>query len=179
VKELARGYKLPVFERDESQEICFIKSKRYGDFLNKHLKLISGDIVNLVGDKIGRHQGLPLYTIGQRREIGIGGTGPYYVVGTDFKNNKLIVSNNSDDPALYSKELIAEKVNWIAGEKPKLPLKIKAKVRYRSKEATATVNQENKDKFKVIFKNSQRAIMPGQSVVFYLKDEVLGGGVID
>ena len=178
VRELARGYKLPVLERDESQEVCFIKSKRYGDFLKKHLKLISGDIVNLAGDKIGRHQGLPLYTIGQRREIGIGGTGPYYVVGTDFENNKLIVSNDADDPALYSKELMAEKVNWIAGEIPKPPLKIKAKIRYRSKEVSATVNQENKDKYKVIFKTSQRAITPGQSVVFYLKDEVLGGGII-
>ena len=178
VRQLAEKYKLPVLERDESQEICFIKNKKYGDFLKKYLKLIPGDIVDIAGKKIGRHQGLPLYTIGQRREIGIGGTGPYYAVGMDFENNKLIVSDNFDDPALYSKELTAKKVNWIAGEAPKLSLKIKAKIRYRSKEAAVVIEQEDKNKYQVTFKTPQRAITPGQSVVFYLRDEVLGGGVI-
>jgi len=178
VKELAEKYKLPVLERDESQEVCFIKSKRYGDFLKKYLELTPGDIIDTDGNKIGRHQGLPLYTIGQRRDIGIGGTGPYYVVKIDFGNNKLTVSDNFSDPALYSKKLTVEEVNWIAGEDPKLPLKVKAKIRYRSGEASAVINQESKNKYQITFKIPQRAIMPGQSAVFYSGDEVVGGGVI-
>jgi len=178
VRRLAEKYELPILEGDESQEICFIESKRYRDFLKKRLKLVPGDIVDADNDKIGHHQGLPLYTIGQRRDIGIGGTGPYYVVKIDFGNNKLTVSDNFSDPALYSKKLIAEEVNWIAGKEPKLPLKVKAKIRYRSKEALATVRRDDKNKYQITFKTPQRAITPGQSAVFYLEEEIIGGGVI-
>ena len=161
----------------ESQEICFITSKYYGDFLQKHLKLKSGDIVDTSNNILGKHKGLPLYTIGQRRDIGIGGTGPYYVIGMNRRKNQLVVNNNKNDKNLFSKKLIIKKVNWVSGRVPKFPLKIKAKARYRMKECSAIIDKVN-SKYTVKFLKSQRAIMPGQSVVFYKGDEVLGGGII-
>ena len=162
----------------ESQEICFIQSKYYGDFLKKHLKLIPGKIVDENNNVLGKHKGLPLYTIGQRRDIGIGGTGPYYVIGINRRKNQLIVSNDKNDKNLFSKELIVKKVNWISGKAPELPVKIKAKSRYRMGECPAVVNKFN-NKYVVKFSKPQRAIMPGQSIVFYKNNEVLGGGIID
>ena len=161
----------------ESQEICFIQSKYYGDFLKKYLKLISGKIVDEDDNVLGEHKGLPLYTIGQRRDIGIGGTGPYYAIGINKRKNQLVVSNNKNDKNLFSKELIAKKVNWISGNIPKFPLKIKAKTRYRMNECPAIVNKI-KGKYIVKFSKPQRAIMSGQSVVFYKGSEILGGGII-
>ena len=177
VRELAKKYQLPVIERDESQEICFIQSKYYGDFLRKYLKLVPGKIVDVKNNVLGEHKGLPLYTIGQRRDIGIGGTGPYYVIGINKRKNQLVVSNNKNDKNLFSKELIAKKVNWISGNVPKFPLKIKAKTRYRMKECQAVVNKI-KSKYIVKFSKPQRAVMSGQSVVFYKGSEILGGGII-
>lgn len=162
----------------ESQEICFIQNKYYGDFLRKHLKLISGKIIDKNNNILGEHKGLPLYTIGQRRDIGIGGTGPYYVIGMNRRKNQLVVSNNKNDKNLFSKELIVKKVNWISGNIPKLPIKIKAKSRYRMNEEFAVVDKIN-NKYIVKFSKSQRATMPGQSVVFYKNNEVLGGGIIE
>ena len=161
----------------ESQEICFVTSKYYGDFLKKHLKLKSGDIIDINNNILGKHKGLPLYTIGQRRDIGIGGTGPYFVVGMNRRKNQLVVSNNKNDKNLFAKELTIKKVNWISGSVPKLPLKIKAKTRYRMKEYLAVVDRVD-NKYMVKFLKPQRAIMPGQSVVFYKGNEVLGGGII-
>jgi len=161
----------------ESQEICFITSKYYGDFLRKYLKLKSGDIIDANNNILGEHKGLPLYTIGQRRDIGIGGTGPYFVVEMNRRKNQLVVSNNKNDKNLFAKELIAKKVNWISGNTPKVPFRIKAKARYRMKECPAVVDKVD-NKYTVKFLKSQRAIMSGQSVVFYKGDEVLGGGII-
>ncbi|NOQ67966.1 tRNA 2-thiouridine(34) synthase MnmA, partial [Patescibacteria group bacterium] len=161
----------------ESQEICFIQSKYYGDFLRKYLKLVPGKIVDVKNNVLGEHKGLSLYTIGQRRDIGIGGTGPYYVIGINKRKNQLVVSNNKNDKNLFSKELIAKKVSWISGNIPKFPLKIKAKTRYRMKECPAVVNKI-KGKYIVKFSKPQRAVMPGQSVVFYKGSEILGGGII-
>ncbi len=161
----------------ESQEICFITSKYYSDFLKKHLKLKSGDIIDANNNILGNHKGLPLYTIGQRRDIGIGGTGPYYVIGMNRRKNQLIVSDNKNDKNLFSKKLIIKKVNWISGNIPKLPLKIKARARYRMKECPAIIDKVN-NKYTVKFLKPQRAVMSGQSVVFYKDNEVLGGGII-
>lgn len=176
-REIARRYGLGVYNREESQGICFIKSKHYGDFLKKYLKLSSGNIVDKNGNILGEHKGLPLYTIGQRRDVGIGGTGPYYVVKIDYRKNRLIVSNDINDENLFSRILIAEKVNWISGKVPKMPIEAKARVRYRMRECSATVNKI-KGKYVVEFSELQRAVMPGQSIVFYRGNEVLGGGII-
>jgi len=176
VKKLAKDFEIADLVRPESRDICFLKGK-YQDFFKKYLKLKPGPILNASGKRIGQHQGLPLYTIGQRKEIEIAGALPYYVLKSDFKNNTLIVTDNEKD--LYKKELVAEKVNWISRRKPKLPLKIKAKIRYLHPAASAIIYPKlQTTNYKLLFNRPQRAITPGQSVVFYLGQEVLGGGII-
>ncbi|MBU4512796.1 tRNA 2-thiouridine(34) synthase MnmA [Patescibacteria group bacterium] len=190
VRKVAKKKKLPVFEKAESQGICFIKDKRHYDFLRRHLKLKPGPIITLDGVKekgikpgsvIGEHQGLPLYTIGQRREILIGGIGPFYVVKLDYQKNILYVANKFDQELLFKDQLTAKNINWISGFEPKFPLKCRARIRYLhpAVEAVLTKNITKQHKIFVKFKKSQRAITPGQSVVFYSKNEVLGGGVIE
>jgi len=184
VKKLAKKFKLPVLKIKESQEICFV-SKTINGFLNRHLKPKPGKIIWATPDVaqpkiVGEHQGLIFYTIGQRKGLGLSG-GPWYVLDKDFKKNLLIVTQNQKD--LYKKELICEKVNWISGKPPKLPLKVKAKIRYRHQPASAKIikpetwNRKHK-KYKIVFSRAQRAITPGQSVVFYSGQELLGGGII-
>jgi len=177
VRKIAKRYNFKIDDKEESQEICFITSKYYGNFLQKHLKLKSGDIVDASNNILGSHKGLPLYTIGQRRDIRIGGTGPYYVIGIDKRKNQLVVSNNKNDKNLYSKRIIVNKVNWISKDIPRLPLKVKAKTRYRMDEQSAEISKI-KNKYVIIFSKSQRAVMSGQSVVFYRENEILGGGII-
>jgi len=127
------------------------------------------------GKTIGEHLGLWFYTIGQRKGMGLSG-GPYYVSGKDLKKNILIVTKNEKD--LYRKELIAKNVSWISGKPLKLPLKIKAKIRYRHKLDSAVVNSFGRKTVRVVFDKPQRAITPGQSAVFYHGQEVVGGGII-
>lgn len=171
VRKLAKKFNLPVLNIPESQEVCFIQTTT-ADFLKKYLKSKPGPIVEQVhygaSKIIGEHQGLWFYTIGQRKGIGFS-KGPFYVLDKDIKKNTLIVTKNEKD--LYKKELIVKNVNWAS--EIKFPLKVMAKIRYRHKLASAIV-----DKNKVIFTKPQRAITPGQSVVFYRGQELLGGGVI-
>ena len=200
VENLARKFKLPVLKAKKSVEICFVKTT-INDFLRKHLEEKPGKIICLTpGVKqkvVGEHKGLWFYTIGQRKGIGLPG-GPYYVLDKDLKKNILIVTKNEKD--LFKKELIAKNVNWISGKEPKLPLKIKAKIRYRHLASPATIyHPEGKPSasygaglksniYHLKFEKSQRAITPGQSIVFYLPtetgakagkgQEVLGGGII-
>jgi len=175
VRKLAKKFKLPVFDASESMEACFVP-KTINDFLEKHLQKKPGNIINTEGKIIGRHQGLFFYTIGQRKGIRLPG-GPYYVLDKDFKKNILIITKNEKD--LYKNELTAKNINWISGEKPKLPLKIKAKIRYRQEPALATLKIRDKKNIKVMFDKSQRAITSGQSVVFYQGQKILGGGIIN
>jgi len=175
VEDLARKFKLPVLKAKKSVEICFVQ-KTISDFLKKYLKEKPGKIIDREGKFLGEHKGLWFYTIGQRKGINLPG-GPYYVLKKDLKRNILIVTKNKKD--LLKKELICKNVNWISGKEPKLPLKILAKIRYRQPSFSAFINKNKKFKFyNLKFIRSQRAITPGQSVVFYSKDEVLGGGVI-
>jgi tRNA-specific 2-thiouridylase len=175
VKSLAKKFKLPVLNVPESQEICFIENT-CNDFLSKHLKLNPGKIIDAQGKIIGKHNGLWFYTVGQRKGIKLPG-GPFYVVDKNLKKNLLIVSKNKKD--LERKELTAQNVNWISGKEPNLPLDIKAKIRYRHKLASAIICQKKqKTKYEILFKKPQRAITPGQSVVFYKGTELLGGGII-
>lgn len=176
VKKIAKKNNLPVQE-SESQDICFL-SGGHNDFLKDKISLKPGKIVALNGEELGKHQGLPLYTIGQRRGVEIGGTGPYYVVKIDYKKNILYVSKDRDDPALYAKKIKLSKTNWISGEKPEFPFQCQAVIRYRHQPAACEVYQEKNSKLSVDFSQPQRAIAPGQSVVFYKGKEVLGGGVI-
>jgi tRNA-specific 2-thiouridylase len=193
VEKLAKKFKLPVLKARKSVEICFIqttihpvKSREAGspeakfngvnDFLKKYLKEKPGKIIDAQGKILGEHKGLWFYTIGQRKGIGFPG-GPYYVLDKDLKKNLLVVTKNEKD--LYKKELICKNVNWISGKEPELPLKIKAKIRYLSDFAAATIYPLiPHSKFLIRFKKPQRAITPGQSVVFYRGQELLGGGII-
>ena len=167
VKNLAKRFNLPVFSK-ESQEICFI-SRDLDEFLKENLYIKKGRIIDQKGEIIGQHNGLWFYTIGQRKAIGLSG-GPYYVLAKDINKNNLIVTRNKKD--LLSQELGLVKINFI-GEKPCFPLKIKAKIRYGSKSVSSIL-----DKNKLIFKQKQLAVTSGQSAVFYLKNQVLGGGII-
>ena len=179
VRKIAEKFNLPVAAKKESQEICFIPGKSHNDFLRKYLKLKPGPIKILDGKKVGEHQGLPLYTIGQRKGVEIGGIGPFYVVKCDYKNNTLYVVKDALDPALYGDKLIAKNVNWVAGREPKMPFTCEAVIRYRHKPVKSKVKSHKvKSQYLVKFVEPQRAITPGQSIVFYRKDEVLGGGII-
>ena len=175
VENLAKKFKLPVLRARKSVEICFVETT-INDFLKKYLKEKPGKIVDKKGKILGEHKGLWFYTIGQRKGIKLSG-GPYWVLDKDLKKNLLIVTKNEKD--LYKKELICKNVNWISGIEPTLPLKVKAKIRYRHKPALAIINRTSKPKvYSLKFKVAQRAITPGQSVVFYKGEKVLGGGII-
>ncbi|MFH1423913.1 MAG: tRNA 2-thiouridine(34) synthase MnmA [Candidatus Nealsonbacteria bacterium] len=174
VRKLAQKFKLPVAETPESQEICFVPGA-INEFLQRYFKPTTGNIVDVSGKILGKHQGLIFYTIGQRKGIGLP-QGPYWVKGKDFKKNLLIVTKNEKD--LLEKELIAADVNWLSGKTPKLPMKVKAKIRYRSKLSSAVIYKLKTTNYKLIFREPQRAITPGQSVVFYKDEELLGGGII-
>jgi tRNA-specific 2-thiouridylase len=179
VKTLAKGFKLPVLKPRKSVETCFIPAA-VKDFLKKHLKSKPGPVVEKVrhGTKKtdGQHDGLWLYTIGQRKGMGLAG-GPYYVLHKDFRRNTLVVTKNEKD--LYKKELIIKNVNWISGKEPGLPLRAMIKIRYRHHPALAVVRKNLKPvTYNLRFSRPQRAITPGQSVVFYRGSELLGGGII-
>jgi len=183
VEKLAKKFKLPVLKARKSVEICFIQTT-INDFLARHLKQKPGKIVDTQGKVIGEHEGLWFYTIGQRKGIGLPG-GPYWVLDKDLKKNILIVTKNEKD--LYKKELICKNVNWIhpvkchelaISSKTKLFNRVKAKIRYRHQLASATITRLKSKVYGLKFKVAQRAITPGQSVVFYLNNEVLGGGII-
>ena len=173
VKKMAKDLKLPVFDLPDSQEVCFI-DKTTNEFLRKYLKIKLGKIVDKKSKVLGKHQGLWFYTIGQRKGIKLSG-GPYYVIDKDEKKNRLIVSKNKKD--LYKKELSLKNVSWISSKNPKLPLKVKAKIRYGHKSAEAVVSKI-KTKYVLKFKKPQIAVTPGQSAVFYDKNKLIGGGVI-
>ncbi|MBU3923041.1 tRNA 2-thiouridine(34) synthase MnmA [Patescibacteria group bacterium] len=169
IRSLAKKFNLPVFEKKDSQEVCFINNS-VEEFLNKRIKFKKGDII-FNKKVIGKHNGLHFYTIGQRKGIGIGGIGPFYVASKDFKKNELIVIKSDSDDSLFKKELKFSKSNWFINVK--FPLKCKAKIRYLSKSVDCVVNKD-----KVIFLKKQKAVTSGQSIVFYSNGRVLGGGVI-
>lgn len=182
VRKMAATAGLPVASNSESQEICFVPGKRHNDFLKKYLKLRAGKIV-LWPEKevIGEHQGLPLYTIGQRRGINIGGTGPYYAAFFDYQTNELYVVKNFADPILYGQEMIVKNFYWTNKKKLNFPLKTKTVIRYHHKAVSCEVDlliKKQEEFLKVRFARRQRAITPGQSAVFYDGGMVLGGGII-
>ncbi|MDD5144910.1 MAG: tRNA 2-thiouridine(34) synthase MnmA [Candidatus Pacebacteria bacterium] len=175
VEKMAEKLKLPFEGVKKSQEVCFVP-KTLEEFLSKYLKNKAGEIVDRKGKTVGRHSGLWFYTLGQRKRIGLSG-GPYYAIDKDFRRNRLIVSSNEKD--LLREELVFTEVNWISGKEPDLPLEVKAKIRYRSQSASAVINKDQKHKvYSLRFKVAQRAVTPGQSVVFYKGEELLGGGII-
>jgi len=183
VRRLAAKVGLKVADKKESQEICFIDGD-YGEFLAERLEQKAGeasdekagDIVDRTGRVVGRHKGLFRYTIGQRRGLDIkDGAGPYYVLGTDQKSNRLIVGK---DEELFAGGLICRELNWISGAAPELS-EVLVKIRYRHAGVMAMIELADKGRLRVEFKKPQRSVTPGQAVVFYDGDQVLGGGWIE
>jgi tRNA-specific 2-thiouridylase len=176
VREKARDLKLPVAEKEESQEICFVEDDDYKRFLKEKIPeaIRPGPILDKNGKRIGEHEGILFYTIGQRKGIGAHNDRKY-VVALDPKKNAVIIGEESD---LLRSELVASDLSFIAGEDPLKNMDISARIRYNSAEAFAELIPLSHARAKVKFKLPQRAVTPGQSVVFYQNDEVLGGGII-
>lgn len=179
VRQIARELGLPVAEKAESQEICFIPDRDYTRFVAEYMPQATepGPILDREGNTVGRHRGILFYTIGQRKGLGIAAGEPRYVVEIDRERNAVIVGTKSE---VYGDEFTACHVNWVAIEPPQRPLELKAKIRYRHREADAVVTPlASGEKAHVSFKQPQMAITPGQAVVFYLEDTVVGGGTIE
>jgi len=178
VRRLAKKWGLRVAEKPESQEICFVPLGRYPDFLRKRIPeaFLPGPIKDLGGRTLGRHNGIVHFTIGQRRGLGIAAARPLYVVAIDATSNSVLVG---DDRDLYQKSLIAGDLNWTGERKVETGVRVRAKIRYKHEAASATLFPLAKGRVRVEFDRPQRAITPGQSVVFYRRDVVVGGGVIE
>ncbi|MDX1732772.1 MAG: tRNA 2-thiouridine(34) synthase MnmA [Halioglobus sp.] len=184
VRELAERQGFVTARKKDSTGICFIGERRFRDFLQQYLPAMPGEIHTLDGEVLGSHQGLMYHTIGQRQGLGIGGLtahseAPWYVAGKDLDNNVLYVVQGNDHPALFSDRLLTRKVFWVAGEEPQSPFACKAKVRYRQADQACTVVRGDHGGYDVLFDTPQRAVTPGQSVVFYDHARCLGGGVIE
>jgi tRNA-uridine 2-sulfurtransferase len=178
VRRIAREAGLPNHDRHDSTGICFIGERDFKSFLARYLPARPGEIRTLAGTIKGGHDGVMYYTIGQRHGLGIGGQGePWYVVGKDIANNILYVEQGEHHGALYSEALIAGQLHWI-GKEPSLPGKRHAKSRYRQPDQDCTLARRDNG-LQVTFDVPQRAITPGQSIVFYDDDECLGGGIIE
>ncbi|MDD4332789.1 MAG: tRNA 2-thiouridine(34) synthase MnmA [Patescibacteria group bacterium] len=222
IKKIAAKAGLPNL-KTESQDVCFLPGE-HNEFLKGKIKLKPGKIIALTsakplpgsatpllirrgdgGEVVGEHKGLPLYTIGQRRGVEIGGTGPYYVVKCDYKKNILYVTSDHDDPLLYSDKFYLSNVNWVSCAEPKFPFKCEVVIRYRHKPIKCTlapcpspclagrqasqargakkeqgnVAWEQDNALFARLEKPERAITAGQSAVFYKGDEILGGGIIE
>lgn len=184
VREIASLHNLTNHNKKDSTGICFIGERNFKAFLNEYFLDQAGNITTTAGKTIGQHTGLMYYTIGQRQGLNIGGIkglpeAPWYVVGKDMKNNVLIVAQGNNHPHLYAQKLVCSQVTWISTHAPCFPLACQAKSRYRQPEQACTVKPINTGCYEVNFVAKQRAITPGQSVVFYQDERCLGGGIID
>lgn len=177
VRQIAKKAGLPVYDKKDSQGICFIGKVKFKDFMRKFIKSRPGLVITTNGKTIGQHDGLAFYTIGQRHGLNIGGGTPYYIVDKNKKSNILIMAKGSKNKALFRKELITTNFQWISGKQPKLPLPCQARIRYRQPIQTCVV-KKRKGSLLVQFKKFQRAVTPGQFVVLYKNKYMLGGGVI-
>jgi tRNA-specific 2-thiouridylase len=182
VRKIAEKYGLSTAEKKDSTGICFIGEKRFREFLKNYIPCKRGDIVDLDGKKVGEHDGVMYYTLGQRRGLNIGGTKDgngerWFVIDKDVKNNKLIVSQGEGEE-LFSNGLISYKINWIPNIPSDKSFECFAKFRYRQPDQKVRVTIED-NKVRVDFAEKQRAVTPGQFVVFYTEKLCLGGGVIE
>lgn len=183
IRDLAKTNNLTTHDKKDSTGICFIGERRFSTFLEKYLPAKPGNIVSVDGDSIGTHNGLMYYTLGQRKGLGIGGLResdeePWYVVEKDLINNILKVAQGHNHPSMLHNSLEASQINWVADCEPDNK-SITAKIRYRQGDQICKLTKIDGDKYKIDFDVAQRAITPGQSIVFYQDDVCLGGGVIE
>lgn len=178
-RKMAEDRGLVTAHKPESQEICFVPNDDYKAYLKQKAPEIfkPGDIVDVSGKVLGRHEGIPYYTIGQRKGLGIAAEHPLYVIELDVKNNRVIVGGNED---VFAKGLIARDMHFITKDSFDEPFRTSGKIRYGKREALCTVSPLNGGRdAEIIFDEPQRAVTPGQSVVFYDGDILVGGGRIE
>ncbi len=175
VRRLAAEKELPVAAKSESQEICFVPDGDYASFISERCLCIPGPIKDQTGKTISTHRGIACYTIGQRQGLGISSRRPLYIRRIDASTNTIVVSENTD---LYTTTLRASQLNWVSGQPPPTPLGVTAKIRYKSPPAEAVLILQG-SYARLDFHQPQRAITPGQAVVFYQGEVVLGGGIIE
>lgn len=184
VRHIAMEHQLITHDKKDSTGICFIGERNFRDFLSRYLPASPGEIQTPEGQVIGHHSGLMYYTLGQRQGLGIGGVPgapdePWYVVGKDLQSNVLLAAQGHDHPLLFSQTLHASQLSWVDGVGPSAPLHCRAKTRYRQADQPCTITHIDEQGCEVSFEDPQRAVTPGQSVVFYQGDVCLGGGVIE
>lgn len=176
-RQIAARYGLQVAQKQESQEICFVPDNNYREFMDQYRPggAKPGPIVNLHGERLGTHAGLANYTIGQRKGLGIGGGRPHFVVRLDVDRNAVVVGDAED---VYQTSCKAVDINWIAVSGLDAPMQVEAKIRYRVEPAQAVISPDADGRVITQFQQPQRAITPGQAVVWYQDDVVIGGGII-
>ncbi len=183
VRKIAKQENFINHAKKDSTGICFIGERKFNEFLQQYLLAKPGPIISDQGDQIGSHQGLMFYTIGQRHGLNIGGLknypeAPWYVLEKDIEKNTLIIGQQQDHPKLYKQYLFCDEVHWIADQEPTLPLSCHCKIRYRQTDQACRLTTESASQIKVEFEQPQRAITSGQSVVFYVDTQCIGGGII-
>jgi tRNA-specific 2-thiouridylase len=177
IRRMAAQGGLPVADKPDSQEICFIPDGDYRKFIGERAAPRGGQIVDTSGNVLGQHPGIQFFTIGQRRGLGLKGNSgqPMFVVKIDWEANQVVLGREED---LYHSNLWASRVNFTSGQAPEGPVEVTAKIRYKASESPATVLAHG-DWAEVRFHQPQRALTPGQAVVFYQREELIGGGVIE
>lgn len=184
IRELAREAGLVTHNKKDSTGICFIGEKHFKTFLSEFILARPGDMRSATGELLGQHDGLMFYTLGQRQGLGIGGRqesneDPWYVVDKNTATNTLIVAQGKCHPMLYSQGLITGPIHWLVDYSDTLPLTCYAKTRYRQPDQPCVVSPENNNQHYVMFSDLQRAVTPGQFIVFYDKNQCLGGAIIE
>jgi tRNA-specific 2-thiouridylase len=178
IRRIAQAKGLPVFNRPDSQDLCFLGAGDYRAFLQRRAPQVvqPGPIVTSSGQVLGQHQGLAFYTIGQRKGLGIAAPEPLYVLNMDSATNTLIVGPVTE---LGQSELTAGQVNYISGQPPVAPQTVTAKIRYQAREVEARLTPLPAQRVRLNFNTPLRDITPGQAAVFYTGDQLLGGGIIE
>ncbi|TVM03562.1 MAG: tRNA 2-thiouridine(34) synthase MnmA [Candidatus Brocadia sp. WS118] len=178
VRQVARDLNLKTKDKPESQDICFVLDNNYHTLLYERFgdRITTGLLKDTDGNILGRHPGSPFFTIGQRKGLGVALGTPRYVVDINPRENTVVIGTDAE---LMEDELVASAINWISIDKLDAPLNVQAKIRYNHVAADATVYPYKPDIVRVVFKEPQRAITPGQAVVFYDNDAVAGGGWIE
>ena len=184
VRQIAEEQGFVTANKKDSTGICFIGERKFKDFLQQYIPAQPGNIEDDQGNVVGQHSGLMYHTLGQRKGIGIGGLAnasedPWYALKKDMQRNVLVIGQGHDHPLLMSDGLMASQVHWVQPDKMPDKLTCTAKSRYRQQDFECQVVKTQQDTLKVIFKEKQRAVTPGQSVVFYDGDQCLGGAIID
>lgn len=184
VRRIAEEQGLITADKKDSTGICFIGERKFTDFLQQYLPAQPGNIETPAGEIVGKHNGLMYHTLGQRKGLGIGGISDkkedaWFTLKKDLERNVLIVGQGHQHPLLMSKGLITKQLDWVAGSAPSNKFNCTAKCRYRQQDVSCSVSKISDDEWQVDFEQLERAVTPGQSIVFYQDDICLGGGIIE